>query len=106
MNEQTKAVLELSKACSVRRLTASGLVSHKPCFVFYVNICPTDGAALYEGAVHNGETSGAEVLLDIERQYGQDNPKFLVPMYFNKGIYLALTTNMKSITIQYLEEGK
>lgn len=106
MNDQCKAMLEFSKACSVRRLTVSGVVSSKPCFVFFVSFCPEDGAALYEGAIHNGETANAEVLLDGESQYGQSKYHGCIPMYFNKGLYLALTTNMKSITIQYLEEAK
>ena len=104
MNEYIKPILEVSKACVTVRKTASGLVTHRPAYVFFISSCPTDGAALYEGAVHNGETSGADVLIDIERQYGQDHSQLALPVYFNRGIYLALTTNMKSITIQYLEE--
>jgi len=103
MNEYAKAILELSKACSVRRFEASSVVTAKPCYVFFISACPTDGAALYEGALHNGESSSDENLLDIESQYAQDYYEFYPPLYFNRGLYLALTTNMKSITVQYLE---
>jgi len=106
MNEQCQAMLDMSKACSTRRLTASGPVSRKPCYVFFVSFCPEDGAALYEAAVHNGETAASEVLLDGESQYGQSKYHGCIPMYFNKGIYYAHTTNMKSCTIQYFEEPK
>jgi len=104
MNEFALDMLLLSRLCSTVRMTSSGSISAKPCFVFFVGACPTDGAALYEGAVHNGETSNGDILVDIEAQYGQRQYIGDFPMYFNKGIYVALTTNMKSITIQYLED--
>lgn len=106
MNDQYKAMFEVSKACTTVRLTASGKVSSKPCFVFFISFCPEDGAALYEASIHNGETAAAEVLLDGESQYGQSKYHGCVPMYFNKGIYYAHTTNMKSCTIQYFEVPK
>lgn len=103
MNEYAKAILDLSKSCSIRRLTASGVVSARPCYVFFISSCPNNGGLVYEGAVHNGETSSAEVLIDIKGLYGQNKDNPPLPMYFNKGIYLALTANLTSITIQYFE---
>lgn len=106
MNEFAKAILDLSKACSTRRVTASGMVSSKPCFIFAISGCPTDPGVAFLAEVHNGETSSAEVLMDMATHYREARVYPYIPLYFNRGIYLALTTNVKSITIQYLEEGR
>lgn len=104
MNEYSKAILELSKMCVVKRLTASGMVTSKPCYVFFISACPDNGGLVYEGALHNGETSSEEILYDIKGLYGQNKANPSLPLYFNKGLYAAITANLESIIVQFCED--
>ena len=101
-NEYASGLLELSRLATTELITASRLVSAKPVWLLFVSFCPTDGAALYEGSLQDSETTLVDTLIDAEAQYGQCKAQLHTPMYFNKGLYVTLTTNMKSITVQYL----
>lgn len=102
MNNLVAAVLELSRLCRTECLTASGIVSRTPGYVFGVHVCPEDGAALYAAELYNGVSAIEELKLSFEAQYAADQWINSVPLYFSKGLYIACTTNIKNVTIQYL----
>jgi len=91
-----------SKDIVTERVTGSRVVCKTPAYLFFVNVCPTDAAALCEAKIYDGHNDTEEVLLDFEAQYAQVCTCIVIPIRFRKGIYVEFIGNIKSITLHYL----
>lgn len=102
MNENMKAILELSKESTVDYVTSSRCLTSRPCFVFQVVVDPTDAGAVTQNYLRNGETSLSDILLGLASQYTHTTHTGHFPLYFNKGLFFQKGANTDGITIQYL----
>ena len=102
MDFKDSELLKISKECSTEYVTSSRRVTSKPCWVFLVLLNPEDAVLVSQAYIRNGETSSAEIILAPASQFGYNNPIGPIPVYFNKGIYVDLATNITGATIQYL----
>jgi len=99
--EFAKGILDLSKHCSTEYITGSRKVTHKPCYLFKVVVAPTTIGTASRAYLRNGETSSGEILLDLASQYAHPTHGDEFPIYFNKGLYVELNTNVVGVTVQY-----
>ena len=105
MKEFYIGMLDIAKHCSIEYLTASRCLTSKPCYVFLAVVTPNapeEGSIAY---LRNGETSSAEILLNLQAQYAHPSHAGCIPIYFNKGLYFEKSTNCKGITVQYLVDS-
>jgi len=101
MNDFIKGILDLSKSCSTEYITGSRKVTHKPCYLFKVLVAPTIIGTASRAYLRNGETSSADILLDLASQYAHPTHEGELPIYFNRGLYVELNSNVVGITVQY-----
>ena len=106
MNEQNKAVLELSKLCSLGRVTADAKITAKPCWLFSVHVEADNAGNKTQVKLINGETSSCEVLFNLKQQYGHMINTLPKPIYFNRGLFIDFVDNVAAVTVQYMVEGK
>ena len=104
MNEQNKAVLELSKECSVWRVTADQMISSKPCWLFSTHVEPDNADNKTQVKLINGETSSCEVLFNLKQRYGHLINTLPKPIYFNRGLFIDFIDNVAAVTVQYIVE--
>lgn len=102
MELKDSEILKLSKEAITEYVTSSRKITAKPCWVFLVLLNPEDAALVSQAYIRNGETSSSEIILAPASQFGYNNPIGPIPVYFNKGIYVDLDTNITGMTIQYL----
>lgn len=95
--------MELDKTVRADRLTASGLVIAKACFVFsahgFGNAAATNQFDIYDGS----DSSGRHIFSLSGIQWFDDHISFDPPLFFAHGIYVDFATNGTAITIQYRE---
>jgi len=102
MNEFAKALLELSKECTTEYVKSSRCITADPCWVFNITCNPTNAGAATTAYLRNGELISSNILLTIVSQYFYPNLVNMLPIYFNKGLYIELNTNLTGVSIQYL----
>ena len=95
-------ILKLSKEASTEYVTGSRKVTQKPCWVLNVVAHPTNAGAVTLGYLRNGEIVTAEILYAYASQYSFPTHMGILPIYFNKGLYIELNTNLTGMTVQYL----
>ncbi|MBA7601428.1 hypothetical protein ES703_08501 [subsurface metagenome] len=101
MEDYSKAILDLSKHCSTEYVTGSRRVTHRPCYLFKALVAPTTAGVATRAYLRNGETSSANILLDLAANYAHPTHGDEFPIYFNKGLYVELNTNVIGVTVQY-----
>lgn len=95
--------MDESRLISLGRVTASGRVSERPCFVY--SIC---GIGLAQASnvytIYDGHsTAGKAMFRLVAGQYAADFRLFASPLYFANGLYVDFTTNGEEACIQFLE---
>jgi len=103
-NEFASALLELSRLASTKFIISSQKVSNKPCWI--ITIIPDVPAANKTAQVtlKNGENPNAETLVVMYGEYSCPIFQGTVPLYFNRGLYIAVEEDTAGVTIQYLED--
>ncbi len=87
--------------CIIERRTGSGMITPGPSLIFSITASPAVAGAS-ELKVYDGENATGNLLYDVIGATGDpEHVVFPLPLYFGRGIYVALTTNMGSVTIQY-----
>jgi len=104
MNEFAKAFLELSKECTTECITASKCITPKPCWVFKAIGQPFTSGAESPFYLRNGETVNSEILFPCWVYYDSTGLTDILPIYFNKGLFIELSGSLHRVTIQYLIE--
>ena len=84
------------------RLTASGVLSLKPCWLFTImGNAYADASSLIR--LYNGRSTSGNVMLDLSgSQYGSDIVIFNTPLFFKDGMYADFYSNGYSIFAQFL----
>ena len=106
MNEFAEGILDLSRHCFTQYITSSRVVTAKPCFLFKVLIAPTTVGTATRGYIRNGETIAADIVLNLGAQYAHPTHDGDIPIYFNRGLYVELNSNVVGVTVQYYREPK
>ncbi len=79
------------------------LLSAVPCFIFAMSI-HSDGGGEADAIVYNGQAADPDndhfQLFCADERYRQS--AWMPPLFFHKGIYVDIGTNVDSVTIQYL----
>jgi hypothetical protein len=94
---------EIAELRSIRpeRVTASRVVSPTPCLLFSVALA-SDGVGEADAGIYNGQGLGDELLYDLFAvDEAMDSLIFPYPVYLSKGLYIAIGTNVASVTVQY-----
>jgi len=102
VNPINEALLELSSSCTSVMLTASGQISPGPNYLFCIDLSPEDATAVWQLDVYDGETEDGRHLFKLEGQFLSRHLAFHPPHYLTRGLYLKFTTNIGSVTVQYL----
>jgi len=102
MDLKESEILKISKECFTEYVTASRTVTAKPCWVFNVIIDPINAILVTQCYLRNGEMLASEILVGIATQFSNPDHIGGFPMYFNKGLYVELNTNLTGMTVQYL----
>lgn len=95
-------ILQLSKECVTENISASRLITSKPCFIFGVNIIPTTPSTVAILYLRNGELVTSDILIGFKGVDGMLTYAPILPVYFNKGLYLELNSNVGQSSVQYL----
>lgn len=104
MLDSIKACLDLSKLCTTEYVTSSRMVTTKPCWIFDIVISPTDADSKSIAYMRNGEIATSDILMNFSARYSHPLQAACLPMYFSKGLYVELNTNVVGVTVQYLIE--
>ena len=104
-NELASGLLELSRLAVTECVTTTRLVTSKPCWVLFVSFAPIDAAALFLASLENSEITLVDTLIQCRSFYGQTKIQPPIPLYFNRGLFVTLEYNTKSVTLQYLEDS-
>lgn len=102
MDPINEAILELGKACSTVMLEASGLITPGPSYIFAIDLSPEDATLVFQLDVYDGENASGNHLFKLKGQFVPRHLCYSTPLYFRRGIYLAFTTNIGSVTIHFL----
>lgn len=102
MEETLDERLAFWRQVITERVTASGQVCVTPCYVFAVSVEATDGSAVIDAHLYDGHSTAEKEKITFTNQYA--HPQFcpVVPMFFRRGLYAYLETNVASITVMYL----
>lgn len=102
MDEWHDTAMKFWRKIAKRRMTADGVVSESPAFIFSV-IIASDGGGEADADLYDGHSASGEKVLDL---YCADEVmaglRFNPPMFFNRGIYVDIGTNCESVVVQYL----
>ena len=104
MDDYVKGLLDFSRHCSTEYITGSRMVTSKPCFLCKVLVAPTTIGTASRVYLRNGEIISDDVLLNLGSQYAHPTHDGDIPIYFNKGLYVELNTNVVGVTVQYYRE--
>ena len=104
-NEFASGLLELSRLAFTERVNSSRCVSSKPLWLLSACVEPDDAEDKSEVHLINGETSSGTIIYSLKAQYAHSDHGTPIPVYFNRGLYVALTDNADAITIQYLVDS-
>jgi len=102
MNEHLMNLIESSKELALDRITSSRMVCKGPCLVYFLLSEPVDVATALILTVYDGENDQGDLKLKIKTQYGSCCCSLHQPAYFRRGLYIDLTTNLSSCSVQYL----
>jgi len=102
MNDYVDGIIALAKRATTVRITSSGTLSTKPCLILSVIVEPDNASNKSQAKLINGETSSQEILVVLKAQYSHPTHNGPFPMYFNRGLYIDLTDNVDSCTVQFL----
>lgn len=85
-------------------LTAGGIVSERPCYVYAI-IAVASNAAYSEWAFRDGETAADTSRLNVTMPQYQTIPiVFRKPIRFDKGLYVQFVTAGSYVFIQYKQD--
>ena len=102
MLDPVKAYLDLSKECITEYVTSSGMVTSKPCFIFDVVVSPTDADTKSIAYLRNGELVTSPILINFSARNAHPLQAACLPIYFTRGLYVELNTNVVGVTVHYL----
>lgn len=90
-----------AKDIRTERVTVDRCVAHGPCFIYHLAVAAdTNGAAT--AVIYNGISEKADIKIDmttITSYYAQHD--FWPPMYFDRGIYVDVGSNVTSVIVRY-----
>jgi len=93
--------LKWIKECSHMRVTADTLINPGPAYVIAVHLVAAAGGAA-TALIYNGHGTGGEAKIDLSAPPSSSDPRlFWPPLYFDKGIYIDVGSNVTSVLIQY-----
>jgi len=88
-------------AFKIIRLTSSKLVTFKPCFIKGMIGNPT-GSAKGSISFYSGNSANGELMFGMQVSTNMSQVVTLVtPLYFNKGLYVSIGSNVLCIAIMY-----
>uniref|UniRef100_A0A6H1ZNK0 Uncharacterized protein n=1 Tax=viral metagenome TaxID=1070528 RepID=A0A6H1ZNK0_9ZZZZ len=106
MKEYAEGVLDLSEHCSTEYITGSRMVTAKPCYVFKVLVAPTTIGTASRVYARNGEAVTSPIVLDLGAQYAHPTHDGELPIFFNRGLYIELNSNVAGVTVQYYTRAR
>lgn len=102
MNDELLKLVEASKDWSFERITSSRVLCKGPCLVHFVLADPSNAANASSLTVYDGESTNGDLKFVLESKFANPCCTFPLPAYFRRGLYIDLTTNVESCTVQYL----
>jgi len=104
MDIKDSELLKLAKEASVEYVTGSRAVTAKPCWILNVIVDPTDATLVTQGYLRNGEMIASEILVGLASQFSHPTHIPAFPLYFNRGLFVELNTNIAGVTVQYIND--
>jgi len=98
--------LLLTKAAKTEYVTVSRAISPRPCWLISVIVSPADAEAVSLVILRNGESNVMEIFMRLTAQYAHPTHTAILPIYFNKGIYLEIDQSVHGVTLQYIEDSQ
>jgi hypothetical protein len=98
------ALLDLSRLCTKKRITADGIVFKGPAYVFDVHFAAGAGGAA-TAILYNGTSTNEDAAINLATIASTSfNYWWYPPIYFPKGCYIDVGDNVTAITFHFLEK--
>lgn len=96
-----KEWFELCKKIRTERVIADGVVSNTPSLIYSLTITSDSGGA-GTATVYDGSSPKADQKVDISTiDDDTRHHNYFPPMYFRRGIYVDLGSNITSVVVRY-----
>ena len=95
------ALEELSRDIRTERVTVNRCVAHGPCFVYHLAL-GSNSSGVSTADIYNGISAKGDIKIDmttIDDYFAQHD--YWPPMYFDRGIYVELGSNVLSVIVRY-----
>ncbi len=103
MGASTIECISDSQKTAFDRATGSRVLTHKACYVYAASIV-SDGVGAADAALYDGESDQDEIKKDLACAAGGMSAWLPgAPVYFGRGVYVKIGSNVKSIDVQYLD---
>lgn len=100
-----KEFFDAIKDCAFFRVTQSRLVESKPAYLFAAHLIASNVGAGTAG-IYNGHTDTGDLLVDLSApHYSRDRAVFIPPLFFSRGIYVSIGSNVVSVVLQFRQTG-
>lgn len=86
----------------VERITASRMLCKGPCYLSYVHSDPTASGSAMAVDVYDGENDSGDLKFTINNVNVHPPLSLPRPAYFRRGLYIKLTSNAASVSVQYM----
>lgn len=91
--------LRLTKSFSFERATVSGRLSTQPAMVFAAHLV-AGAAGPATAALYDGHMEAGEPKVDLSAPTSGSDPRtFVPPIYFDRGVYLSVGSNVTSVIV-------
>lgn len=95
-------LIKLSKNVSYERRTLDSVVCNGPAVVFAVTLT-SDQAGVADAIVYDGNGTSGDIKFDLACiDDSHDHRPFYPGVYFRRGIYIDIGSNVESVCIQFL----
>lgn len=97
-------IFEVSKRCETIIITDSSIISQHPCW--FMGLKGEHAANDWEFSIklYNGVNTDAQLYFEVKR-YNKDSLLYsIIPIYFNKGLYIENDDNMGTMLIQIIRD--
>lgn len=90
------------KKVQTDRVSDDTIITKRPCFLFAADLVADSGGA-GTAYLRDGEHTSADIIIDLSAPTSdKDTRRWIVPVYFKKGLYVDVVSHVTSVVVQYL----
>lgn len=106
MNDFIKGVLTLAAKMETKYMTADGIISAHPIFIFDIHVSSTDNDYSF-AKLYNGTSASGIHIIDLQvNKKDSRNFSWMPPLFLSNGGYLDALGDFKSATFHFLRADR